>query len=121
MRTARKRQQQGETMKKKKPKADSPITVTTLRTNDHADSIDLIFEAEDGKNRAVTLPRSKIPPLIALLQSKIVTGSVTPISRGSLFVGQTFALQGYRPIRQRLCLACGLERRVGSAKHAECP
>jgi hypothetical protein len=70
-----------------------PFEVEALRTENETDSIKLIFENADGEHRAVNLRRSRIPGLISLLQTKIEVGSVTPINRDSLFVGQSFALE----------------------------
>jgi hypothetical protein len=71
-----------------------------LQANDKGDKISLTFEDKDGAHRSVTLRRSSIPSLISLLQNKIEAGSVTPINPGSLFVGQSFALEAFQASRK---------------------
>ena len=73
--------------------------VEAIETTETAETITLIFQNRAGERRSATLPRSRLPPLLSLLQSKTEVGSVTPIRPGSLFVGQRFALQGYHIVR----------------------
>jgi hypothetical protein len=75
------------------------LLVDAVETRDGAQTIDLVFESGAGERREVTLRRSSIPGLISLLQSKVEAGSVTPINTGSLFVGQSFALEAFQPFR----------------------
>lgn len=75
------------------------FVVAGIKTVDGVDAIEFIFEDQAGSRRAVVLPRPMIPPLISLLQSKTEAGSVTPINRGSVVPGQSFAVAGFQPIR----------------------
>ncbi len=73
--------------------------VEAIETTETGETITLAFQNQAGERRPVTLPRSKIPLLLSLLQSRTEAGSATPIRPGSLFVGQRFALQGYHVSR----------------------
>lgn len=79
--------------------SEDKFDVEAVTTADEPSSVTLNFENKDGALRSVTLPRSRIPPLLSLLQTKIEAGSVTPINPGSLFAGQSFALEAYQVFR----------------------
>jgi hypothetical protein len=61
-------------------------------------AVTICFVGKTGERRPVAFRRSNIPSLITLLQSKVEAGSVVPINTGSLFPGQSFALEGIQPV-----------------------
>lgn len=69
-------------------------------TEENGQRVTLAFRSDSGETQAVSLARAQIPTFVARLLQETEAGSAVPIDRGSLHIGNTFAVQSFHVLRR---------------------